>query len=66
MSKDRRTFYLQRKERIIQTLYQRIRTTATTNWTHIAERQALLRKELKLIEELITITSQSVYQSKRQ
>ena len=65
MSKDRQKFYLRRKERIIQALFQRVNTTATTNWIHIAERQSLLREELNLVEELIKITGQSVYQSTR-
>ena len=63
MPADRLNFYLQRKQKTLQAIYQSVTNTATTNWTHIAARQASLKEELKVLEKLISISRQSVYQS---
>jgi hypothetical protein len=60
MPADRLTFYLQRKQKVLQATFRSINTTTTTNWNHIAIRQASFKAELKVLEKLISINRQSV------
>lgn len=60
MPADRLTFYLQRKQKVLQATFRSINTTTTTNWNHIATRQASFKAELKVLEELILTNRQSV------
>jgi hypothetical protein len=64
MPADRLTFYQQRKQKILQQKFQAINTT-DIDWKNLAKRQSSFREELILLDQLIIISRQSVYQSSR-